>query len=147
MTELAKCRCGATARITADFAVARDPDVPESAFGPRHLIPVPDGHYEIECPGDCGVYVWAPTLEKAAGRWNSLMRPRPVAEWGEAAFSEDLFVGDVSLGGVHEDSAWCAVCLLDGGTFAAPNLSAARAWLIERVRAAGFDVEEDLHGG
>jgi hypothetical protein len=44
------------------------------------------GHYEIGCPDDCGVYVWSPTLEETERRWNALMgapQARPLDEWDE----------------------------------------------------------------
>lgn len=137
MTELTKCRCGAEAewQISTDGKVGR------------------------WCRR-CGIHgPWCDSEELMDAAWNSLMRPRPVAEWvaaeglrgdGPHGFVGSLWLGQVALGYVSVHRAHgivdhAAQCHLDGKGeyFRDPNPASARAWLEARVRAAGFDVREE----
>jgi hypothetical protein len=90
------------------------------------------------------------TLAEAIAAWNALMRPRPVAEWQKRNWGrcDDLRVGALQLGWIAGDYAGFQAhdCLRDERSPLFPDLPSARAWLEERVRAAGIDVKEEPRG-
>ncbi len=128
MSEIAKCRCG-----------IRDTGVDSDYDG-----------WAVTC-NDCGCRgPFVPTYEEAISAWNALMRPRPVAEWKAFVLGSDrgkLASGSLTLGEVSGDgNHWVARCYLTDETRECANPWAARAWLEERVKAAGFDVEDVSDG-
>src|SRR5690606_19514646 len=96
-----------------------------------------------------------PTKADAGERWNDLMRPRPVASWSaEGSALHYLWTCGTALGYVQhgsvEGAPVChAVCGLtgEGRQFQGDDVPSARAWLEERVRAAGFEIREDVSDG
>ena len=121
MSEIAKCRCGTDAewQISTDGKVGR------------------------WCRR-CGIHgPWCDFEELMDAAWNSLMRPRPVARWGAPAVVTYLYVGRAVLGYVltSQSGGESAVCGITGELFRGYD---ARAWLEERVKAAGFDVREEV---
>lgn len=90
-------------------------------------------------------------------------RARPVAEWVAAeglrgdephGFVGSLWLGQVALGYVSVHRAHgivdhAAQCHIDGKgeCFRDPDPVSARAWLEDRVRAAGFEVREEVSDG
>lgn len=126
MTEIAKCRCGAEAewQISTDGKVGR------------------------WCRR-CGIHgPWCDFEELMDAAWNSLMRPRPVAEWDppvdDPADEMRMFCGNAELGSYRElaEGEWETVCLVAGESRTLPDEPSARAWLEARVRAAGFEVRD-----
>lgn len=129
MTEIAKCRCGARAHLQG------------------HVDDVDGEFVSIACyDGKCGwTSPWRRTEAEAIAAWNALMRPRPVARWGSPGGVTYLYVGRAVLGYVltSQSGSESAVCGITGEHFRGYD---ARAWLEERVRAAGFDVEDVSDG-
>lgn len=121
MTELAKCRCGAAARLSPPWS----------------------GRIRAVCVNDeCDIRGPRALSEvEAIAAWNALMRPRPVARWGAPAVVTNLYVGRAVLGYVltSQSGGESAVCGITGEHFRGYD---ARAWLEARVRAAGFEVQE-----
>ena len=120
MSEIAKCRCG-----------ARDTGIDN------------DDGWAVTC-NDCGCRgPFVPTYEEAIAAWNALMRPRPVARWGSPGGVTYLYVGRAVLGYVltNQSGGESAVCGITGEHFRGYD---ARAWLEARVRAAGFEVSEEV---
>lgn len=81
-------------------------------------------------------------------RWHAIIAqgadcPRPVASWGAPAGVTNLYVGRVALGYVltSQSGSESAVCGITGEHFRGYD---ARAWLEARVRAAGFEVREEV---
>lgn len=124
MSEIAKCRCGAEARLSPPWS----------------------GRIRAVCVNDeCDIRGPRALSEvEAVARWNALMRPRPVAEWVAFVLGSDrgkFTCGKLWLGEVNGvESHWVARCHLTDEFLECANPWAARAWLEERVRAAGFEV-------
>lgn len=127
MTEIAKCQCGARAHLQG------------------HVDDVDGEFVSIACyDGKCGwTSPWRRTEPEAIAAWNDLMRPRPVAEWDIFPVLHDLRLRHLSLGRVSlgPNNKWFASCFLTGEHSFGLSIDDARAWLVERVRAAGFDVK------
>jgi hypothetical protein len=103
------------------------------------------GEFRIAC-SDCGWAVIQKAEAEAIAAWNRVMRPRPVV----------TMVDDLSGGCMVEIGARNVGCLVhqrhtDEGWVAADYMTNeqergtrndARAWLIAKLKAAGFDVKE-----
>src|SRR5690606_12367985 len=118
MSEIAKCQCGAEARLSPPWS----------------------GRIRAVCVNDeCDIRGPRALSEaEAVARWNALMRPRPVAEWDIFPVLHDLRLRHLSLGRVSlgPKNKWFASCFLTGEHSFGLSIDDARAWLVERVRVA-----------
>src|SRR5690606_22288024 len=118
MSEIAKCQCGAEARLSPPWS----------------------GRIRAVCVNDeCDIRGPRALSEvEAVARWNALMRPRPVAEWVPAQglrgdephwFVGSLRLGQVVLGHVSVHGIVAARCHIDGKGqyFLGPDPASARA--------------------
>lgn len=126
MTEIAKCRCGAEATLNSPCVRGEAPFT--------HFV-------DCERCGSSGPNEDSPA--EAIAAWNALMRHRPVARWGAPGGATYLYVGRAVLGYVltSQSGSESAVCGITGEHFRGYD---ARAWLEARVRAAGFEVREEV---
>lgn len=128
MSELAKCRCGAEARLSPPWS----------------------GRIRAVCVNDeCDIRGPRALSEvEAIAAWNALMRPRPVAEWRVTGFMEHLGIGKAVLLSLLRDRGafYCWSYIADTCGPAFTNEQEAREWGADHLRGLGFDVKE-VSGG
>lgn len=108
-----------------------------------HAIDLEDDGWQMRCNG---CYWQGPPCEsesEAVAAWNAVMRPRPVVTEHRGKHADDWTCSGKTIAWVSGYDENPVAVASDGETHRPGTREDCRAWLIAKLRTAGFDVRTE----